>query len=70
MLQSEFIQKYTKWDPELEKKYNEAWMFAMPCDCDYELCPWWGMIRFSTLKQHIETDMKKWDKDINWINNL
>lgn len=64
MLQSEFIAKYTKGDLLLEDKFNESWKFCMPCDCDYENCPWWAMISFISLLDHMETSMGKWQKDI------
>lgn len=57
MTQSEFIKQYCENSGVKEQELNELGTFAMPCNCDYEGCQKWAMIRKGNLEHHIEFNM-------------
>lgn len=67
--QSEFIKNYFKdrENPDdIEKRYNELWQFAMPCDCWRDWCQWWAMVSREYVLTHIELYVNK-DNMMNWL---
>ena len=54
MTQSEFIKSFCDKSKMTEKQINELGLFAIPCECEEEICIGWIMITKENVKTHVD----------------
>jgi hypothetical protein len=59
MTETEFEKAYAKNSGLTIKRLHELGQFAVPCDCEEEICEGWVMVSRNTVKDHVKLYIKE-----------